>query len=276
MPVTLKLDRLENSRIEESQNQTTYVRSGEAWGIDTATPSQTIISALVSAGLPALGSAKSINGAQCVLNRRIIVPRTDSHFAIQLVYESPDKSGGGPGVTFVLRDSTGLTNESVQIDSRTWEPYQVVYLPPAAGSKPQRKNVTYNRMVPLRTLVAEGIIVGAPADGPRNTVGKVNEFEWFGLDAGYWFHSAFESSTQNNGYSYSVSVQFISRVYRDWSDYSFYVDDTGAVPASVVADASSIIAIMNQSYAPTTVRINGFMKAGQYSMDDFAFIFGIG
>jgi hypothetical protein len=279
MAITLNLDLLDPAAtFDQGEDGTTIVRIGLAEGIPIDTPASVLPLALTAAGMPGYGEAHPTVPA-CRVRRTVIRPVDAGDKARVELYYSTDEVGGEPNGTFVLKDSTALTQELVELDGN-FEPIVVSFTPDASSASQVDKVIRTPRLTPMRTFTVFAVVQNRPGIGTLLTVGKVNDRQWQGLPKGYWICSGVEATSSDAVGAIptlTVAASFLTRQYRDWSEYGFYIDSNGDIPATDANfDAGAIRGVMESSYrVGLDQSAQAFTKVGHYQMADFAGIFGI-
>lgn len=277
MPITLKLNLLDPAAVyDDGEDSIKITVIGLAQGIPIDTPANILPAALEAAGMPGRGEGHPTK-PQAKLKRRVVRPVDAGDKArIELYYDSNNDFDLNPNGTFVLRDSTALTNELVQLDG-SFNPIQVVWTP--TGGSAVTKTVSSPRTTSIRTLSAFATLDQKPSIDTLIAVDDVNDRTWQGRPKGYWkcigLDATYQDATGSIG-QYSAGAVFMTRNWRDWSEYSFYTDQFGEIPS--VDDGlspSEIISIMKAPYTIGQTQGNGFTKTGHYNLANFGAIFGL-
>jgi hypothetical protein len=279
MAITLRMDLLDPAAVFDSgEDGTTLVRIGMAEGIPTETKASVLPLALTVAGMPGYGEPHpTVPAAQLT---RIVVRPVDAGDKARIeLYYSTAEPGGTPNGTFVLKDSTGLTQELVELDGN-FEPIIVSFTPDSTSAEQVEKVIRTPRLTPMRTLTMFAQTSVRPNINKLTCVGRVNQQAWQGLPMGYWLCSGVEATFADATGAVPQITQaatFITRQYRDWSEYGFYVDADGDIPADDANfDPSAIRAVMESSYQLGLNRnAQAFTKVGHYQLANFQAIFGI-
>ncbi len=274
MAATLLLDRLiENTYLDFSADFKRACRCAVVTDIDlqaTGFDPNVMVKALAVAGMPQLNdSHPSI--ADCRVVRHLIRGQANNQATVQIFYETPT---GGDVVTgtFYTKAGTALQTESSGIDF-SGRPLYVNYTP--TGGTAVKKHAPISRLTPLRTIQINGTISGLPDSAKSQAVGCVNSVFWQGLGVGFWLCNGFEFEYLPNG-TFSITSSFISRVQRDWKEYSIFLDETGNVPDDVITN-SHVPAVINAPYAVDQFfagGVGGFSAVGFYPLANFSAIFG--
>ena len=277
MAITLRMDRLDPAAVyDDNEDGIKIVRIGFAEGIPVDTPAHILPAALEAAGMPGKGEGHPTRPS-AKLRRRIVRPVDAGDKArVELYYDSASDFGGTPNGTFVMRDSTGLTTEMVQLNPEL-KPIQVRWTP--SGGTQVKKTLTLPRTTTMRTLSVYATLDRRPSISAQLAVDDVNDRTWQGLGKGFWkcagLDATFTDATGAVGV-YTAGAVFITRNYRDWSDYGWYVDQFGEIPTEDDGlNPDEIKALMEEDYVYGERYANGFTKVGQYRPNNFGAVFGV-
>ncbi len=277
MAATLLLDRLiESTYLDYGVDFTRACRCAVVTNIDvqsTGFDPNVLVKSLATAGMPQLNELHP-SITNCRVVRHLVRGQANNQATVQIFYETPTGGDVTTG-TFFTRAGTSLQSESSGVDQAGF-PIYTTYTP--TGSAPSSiviKHTPINRLTPLRTLQINGTISGLPDAAKTNAVGCVNSVFWQGLDKGFWLCNGFEFEDNPNG-TVSITSSFVSRVQRDWKEYSIFLDETGNVPSDVLQNAP-ISSIVGGPYILGQIRaggIGGFTAVGFYPLANFLSIFG--
>lgn len=148
-----------------------------------------------------------ISGVSC----RII-----AHFRTDFVIDFTGQS------QVVIEDEIQSASAQTQLLPKTKEPIRVEYVnadptDPNHIIPPKSAFITY--MSPTRILNVRGHTLGRPPTSVYQLLHSVNDADFFGMPKGYWFFAGMRTRSVNRGLSYSVQLQFMSKIFEDWSTY---------------------------------------------------------
>lgn len=254
--------------------------------------SMALIKALGVGGMPQLYESHP-SRKDLTVRRHIIRGQSNDQANVMVVYETPQNGVSAPTGVLIVQDDTQLTSETVQINPATGEPL-IVKMTPSGGSEEVAKQITTQRLVPLRNLILTGILqesgsqpatdqakrinTAGQLNRARSVVGSVNRQPWAGLRVGCWLCSGFTAETTDLGQYYRVRASFLNRDGAVWWQYGWWrnalgeLDESTTTPGNI---ANIEAAINNTRYAPGnhTVAI-GFRLLGLYPLGDFNGVFG--
>ncbi len=289
MPATLHMDRnIEGTFLDNSPTFVRCRRNAIVTGIDVNAVGydpNVMVKALGASGMPQLwDDHPSI--ANCPVQRHLVRGMAGNQASVEIYYETPQLGISVPTAgSFLIEATTAMVTEQVNLDG-SHLPIVVQYTAQGAtGNKKRIANI--NRLTPMRTLKITGSITGVPLPIFSACVGRVNGVTWQGLGIGFWLCTSFEfQATGSPGtfgsldtIPFTVAATFVSRVYRDWKEYAFFVDETGTVPEIIFTGAQQqgLAAAMKQTYSfaqSGNGAYNGFATVGFYDLANFFAIFG--
>lgn len=285
----LVFDQIENSRVEDSNDGITIVRSGNVLEIPTLANApvgvfdpSVLITALSAPGMPQIGDEHPIR-PEARVKRRLVFPTSSHNIARIEVHYNRNRSSGGfvplPNTKFrIVRDATTMLQEPSQL-SADGDPLIIYYQKDQASPILSRVFSPMKR-IPVRTVVAYGSITGPPQNSMIRAQGMVNSQTFLDLPKGYWFCSGLDISFPQAGQRF-VTATFVSKLRIDWGEYGVFRDDRGQTPSDIsktgvqklrAADyTTGVLGLM----ASNDVSYNGLIKTGLYEMADLGQLFPI-
>lgn len=272
-------------------------RTGLVEDIDAAAMSDPYVLIRALEGVLA-ESPRTHPGLSYALLRNIIIKpvRSTNQAAFTVTYEgpTPESSGGGNKVRWVVEDDTTLTSEVETFDFEG-EFLHVKYTYGQGGVVVSASEENFaahpfdaNVLRPRRRISIHGYIIGRPSEEVLDAVGTVNSKAFFGKKKGYWLctnagarveHNAPTALGQTDTQLYRVSAAWLTKVHRDWSHYAYFKDITGRVPKELLTkEARKIIKENIETDYEPFLRKNtpsGFARVGMYKTADMGKLFGL-
>lgn len=256
-------------------------------GLDDGTanaPASMLARALTVYGIPAVGSlatsAAALYGAIALRYRTEVIPKSDNTVNVIVEYRSPvPRSKDGGAVMYIVNDDAALTQETTQLHpsdksqmTNTWtETNPDGSLNTANTFGPLPVTLPYSR--PLRKITISGYVVDKDLDTARDTVGKVNDKQWFGKPIGYWRCEAVRTEGTLLGNTFKVSVDFLTRNNEDWRNWDVIRSDLFGERLTV--NPKNTAAALAEPYQFYWKSYNGFLWAGLYPIEDFKTVFAL-
>lgn len=270
----LELERVEGVRVEEYPGGFRLIRRGWIRNIDlTQDPEEIFANAVLSSGMPAIGTAfPKTEYAEATLARRIVEgrPLQKTKADVTLVYDT--RNFGPPDATFILTRSSTLVERATEIHPANGHPITVSWTNPNdSGDVRPDDTVTMRYMAPFKRIIATAFMSGEPSSGIRDALGYVNNATWQGAAAGYWLCAGVEDTTSDRGRNYTFRAEFWSKVVEDWRNTAVMRDQHGHILYVDPADADTLRA---EPYDYTVSKLNGIVWAGLYPLLDFGTTFG--
>jgi len=274
MPATVVLDTVQDSRIDIDLTRTSFERTGYIKNIDTSGSSDQIFARAVDlSGLPLKGSAHPYYAFAILTRYQFVVKSGVNHkIWFKLIYETPQFRNPGGDSLFTLERHRRLENVSTEKHPKDWKDLIVSWTSPTnpAFVRPAHPIALAYRQ-PILVLVATGYVVGDLPDEYESAFRKVNKTAWHGYPKGYWMYMGADDRTEDFGESYSVRLEFETKVDEDWSSYGRFVDHTTGLGLPIAdSDASDL---KSRAYAYDIANKNGAIKAGLYDLAEFNTIF---
>jgi len=274
MPATVVLDLVQDARIDIDLTRTSVERTGYIKNIDTSGVPATIFArATALPDLPVKGSSHPYYTTSLLTRYQFVTkPGVNNKVWFKLIYETPQFRNPSGDSLFTLERHRRLENVTTEKHPKNWADITVSWKSPtnANFSRPTHPiGLAYRQ--PLLVLVATGYIVGSPPAEYESAYRMVNKTTWHGYPKGYWMYMGADDKTEDFGNSYSVRLEFETKVTEDWSSYGRFVDHTTGLGLKI-ADADAL-ALKNRAYAYDVTNKNGAVKAGLYDLAEFNDIF---
>jgi hypothetical protein len=273
----ITFDLVSDATIDIGLTQNTLVRTGVMKGFDTTLPSPQIMAAAtvaLQAVVPKGSPHPSPQYASSILQRYQFVTKQGVNRKIwfKLIYQTPDFRNPGGDSIFTLERHRRLENVTTNKHPKDNSAITVKWRDPTnpkSFKTPCVVDVPYRQ--PLLVLVATGYIVGNPPPEYETAWRKVNQTPWQGYPKGYWMYMGADDRTEDYGNSYSIRLEFETKVTEDWSEYAVFRDHT---TGNILPVDNKILSFLKTfSYAYSKTEHNGVVKAGLYELAEFNDIF---
>lgn len=275
MAVEVILDLVEDAAIDIDKTRRSFVRTGYIRGIDTSLAPPLIMAAATGApGMPVQYSGHPA-APYSLLNRYAFRTQkgVNNKIYFKLLYDTPTGANPAGASLFTLEKNRYLSNVQTQLHPKDKSDLRITWENPDDATQrltPQTATMSY--LQPMLAITATGYIVGELPAGYESAYGKVNETPWQGYPRGYFLYLGAQDKTEDFGNSYTVKLEFLTKVTEDWSSYSIFRDHvTGLNMPVKKSDADALRA---KSYSYSSDGANGICKAGFYDLAEFNDIFG--
>lgn len=202
-----------------------------------------------------------------------------------LIYETPD-FGGTPSAHIVRNAAVSQIEETNRMEDGTAISVQWASDSDTFGDFAIKDLVSFRVFRPWRMLQVSALIYGnlediGPTGGGNDKADfndYVNNADWMGKPPGYWLLKDYSTDTTNFGY-YTVTASALTRVRKDWSEYSTLYNRT--IGKYVDVKPANEAAAISRAYAPGIIwptggddQYSGLVRWGPYSWTSFPAIFG--
>jgi hypothetical protein len=275
MPILLRLDTIEGSRVEETSDGLRIVRGGTVEGLSTTgngTFDPAVLPGSLSvSGLPVIGELHPTRTSARVVRRLAFPMPSHDTVRLEIHYEDVQLLSALPDNSFrIIRDTSILTNEISEVDY-DGDPLVVKYKPVGSTVAEVRRVCKANRYTPLRTCVMSGVIVGKPSINTLKCMGRVNQGSFIELDDGFWLCTSVEVVPPSRGNRYILSASFLTKMHWTWTTICRYVDERGLSPNDITG--ADYTQLLTRNYNLDQGLLNGLLAAGLYGTGDFNSIF---
>lgn len=275
---TLRLDRIENAKIQVTLTGVRITRAWIATDIDTSVPSQALYRLLVIAGMPGPGTLFPGSSFWRVTDYTA-VPISGTAVKGTSIYTGPV---GDEIPLFVAEKTSSLVQRQREYfnDGSGWKPIQVqLDIPPAVSGgtiTTLTKTAGVPVMSPTSVVTLSRFQAPPPSGLPR--LGSVNSNVMSGYlfneaaAVGFWLFAGLELKTTTMGANYDYRITLMSLVEQDWSDFALLRQPNGE---PVVVTASTMNTLLGLGYTNDLVQgtdvtsLNaGIAKVGVYQLAD--------
>lgn len=289
---TVILDTVSGAQIDAELTKKRRVRTGYVTNISLSSGApdalvlEKAIDALIANG-QSFGTA--IDGADptCVLKRYSMRAMDGYVNAVKfaLIYETPD-FGGTPSAHIIRNAAVSQIEETNRQEDGSAIKIQWASDSDTFGANAIKDLASFRVFRPWRMLQVSSLIYGNLEDAGPTGGGNdkadftdyVNNGVWMGKPAGFWLLKDFSTDTTNAGY-YSVTASALTRVRKDWSEWSTLRNPyTGQFVQ--VKDANESTA-QSRAYSPGIIwpkssddQFSGLVRWGPYEWTSFPAIFG--
>ena len=267
------LDEVKDAQIVVEKGRYTATRTGTIYDLDTTVdPKLILATGLTATGMPPDGEGWAPYPA-AILTRKVIDTIPGVNYKSKLILTYEQQGPASPISTFVLTRSKQLINTETELHPKDKAPMRYRWFNPShtADRKPYT-NARLPYLKPLKSLIATGYIIGGLPSGLDAAFGTVNNQAWQGYPKGYWLFTGDDDTTQDYGASFSVRLEFLTRVTEDWSEWSVFKDSYGN---SLPVNPADTAALQGMAYSYGFDRSkNGILKAGLYDLTNFNSLFG--
>lgn len=275
MPAVVNWDTIQDSEIDLQLTTTSrFVRGATVTGIDvTATSDQEALFKIITALGVTLGQPLSATRTNYILQRIVARGFTGDGGRVQAVYETPN-FGGLPPSAWLVRRRGYATQASTKF--LLWNPGTPLTIPQItiSGRIIPADTPAQNVFVPMRAVNLSALIYGALPASITDYTCYANDATWQGLPRGYWLLSEYGYDVSRYAGYYTASVTALSRVLKDWSEWSMLIDKhTGNAAAVPGAD---LTALAGYTYNPgiDAGASGGVIRAQHYPVTSYSSIFG--
>jgi hypothetical protein len=251
------LDTVAESEIQLSPQRLRIVRGALVTGLDLTSvgeASNALPACLSATGMPQLYDPHPTRPLAQVMDYIIRGVSFDTaEVGIVYIQEGPQDS------SFLFRVGTSLSQEGTQVD-KDGNPILVSYVPSGAPvMQPATKRLaTVQKLEPLSSLTAVGILSYSPGALSQQFTGTVNVATWQGGAARTWLCTGIEGEqTPTTGQNFRTSFTFLYR-QQTWDAFAVYVDANGQIPPDI-----------NPNDLTTADVANGLLRVQLYTAMDF-------
>lgn len=279
MPASLILDVIDGSELETGTDLTRYVRAGYIRDIETGDDQKLLYDAMNVSGMPAMGSAFSVDRPLLLFQRLRVNAVGPSTARVALEYETRPFTGGTTSA-WIVRDSGRVHNEMVNKVPGLGTGIFVGFQGTDPGSNPARsisvppRAASIECPMGIREVSATALVLGTPAGAIQNWVGYVNLNPFYSKPRGYWLCvEAREEFSRYEGH-YTIGATILSRNFTDWSEWAWLKDErTGRIIADQVKVAAAAALPYDWGIINGDNLVAGFARVGPKPMVDFAAAF---